>query len=271
MKQSQIGAQIYSFREFIKTKKDVMHTFRKLRDMGYEGLQLSPSVAPMPEHELLKIMEDSGLAVFSSHESSDRIVNRTDEVIEHMRKLNCTHVGYPYPAKMPENEKEVVTFAHSLNAAAKKMRKEGITLAYHNHDIEFRRFGERLFLEIIYDEAPAVQGQIDTFWIMSGGGDPVKWLKRLSGRQELIHLKDCVVRRGNLTLNTPSSGDFVLQEGDEKLMASVGSGILDWTEIFRVADSAGVKCYVVEHDGNTDDPFGSFRRSIGFLQKNYIG
>lgn len=270
MKQSQVGAQIYSFREFIRTKKDVVDTFRKLKDMGYEGLQLSPSIAPMPEYELLKIMEDSGLAVFSSHEYSDRIVNRTDEVIERMKKLNCTHIGYPYPVSMPENEKEAVAFAHSLNAAAEKMGKEGISLAYHNHDIEFRRFGEKSFLEIIYDEAPSVQGQIDTFWIMSGGGDPVKWLERLSGRQELIHLKDCVIRRGELIFDVPPAGDFVIRESDEKIMASVGSGILDWGAIFRTAESAGVKRYVVEHDGNTDDPFGSFRRSIEFLKKNYI-
>ena len=51
MKKSQIAAQLFSFRNYIKTPEAVEETFRKLHEMGYEAVQLSSSLAPMPEEE----------------------------------------------------------------------------------------------------------------------------------------------------------------------------------------------------------------------------
>ena len=52
MRKSQIAAQLYSFRDFIKTPEGVADTFRILHEMGYGAVQLSSSLAKMPEEEL---------------------------------------------------------------------------------------------------------------------------------------------------------------------------------------------------------------------------
>ncbi|MDF2566635.1 MAG: Xylose isomerase domain protein barrel [Oscillospiraceae bacterium] len=31
---------------------------------------------------------------------------------------------------------------------------------------------------------------LDTYWVQAAGGDPAKWIKKLSGRLECVHLKD---------------------------------------------------------------------------------
>ena len=51
MRKSQIAAQLYSFRDFIKTPEGVADTFRILHEMGYGAVQLSSSLAKMPEEE----------------------------------------------------------------------------------------------------------------------------------------------------------------------------------------------------------------------------
>ena len=57
MKPSQLGAQMYSFREFIKTPEEVRSTLREIRKMGYEAVQLSSSIAPMPNAELSAMLK----------------------------------------------------------------------------------------------------------------------------------------------------------------------------------------------------------------------
>ena len=52
----------------------------------------------------------------------------------------------------------------------------GLVLTYHNHALEFTRTDGRLALELIYEKTdPAhLQAEIDTYWVQTGGGDPVE-------------------------------------------------------------------------------------------------
>ena len=87
MKKTQIAAQLYSFREFIKTPEAVEETFRKLHEMGYEAVQLSSSLAPMPEEQLRGLLDRYSLFPCTSHEQALQIFNEPEKVIEHLQKL----------------------------------------------------------------------------------------------------------------------------------------------------------------------------------------
>src|SRR5439155_1236758 len=86
----------------------------------------------------------------------------------------------------------ITGLAAKLDAAGAALRKAGQVLTYHNHAIEFVRHGKKTGLEILFDEtAPEnLQGEIDTYWVQFGGGDPVDWCRRLKGRLPLLHMKD---------------------------------------------------------------------------------
>ena len=129
------------------------------------------------------------------------------------------------------------------------------TLAYHNHSIEFERFNGRTMLEILYAEAPEIDAELDTYWVQKGGADPVRWIETLAGRQQVLHLKDY--------------GMKPFCECGDSVMMPVGEGNLDWKRILDAAGRAGVTCWVVEHDGDTSDPVGSFASSIRFLKENF--
>ncbi len=253
MKASQIAAQLYSFRDFIKTPAGVRDTLRRLKAMGYEAVQLSSALPAMPEAELLAMLKEAGLAAPTSHEAAGRIINETEAVIRHHLALGCMHVAYPFPHWFPTGEGETVALARELNAAAEKFKEAGMTLAYHNHNHEFKHFNGRPMLEIIYENAPLVDGEPDTFWVQKGGADPVAWVEKLAGRLQVLHIKDCGVNLAN-----------------ETVMMPIGDGNIDWKGVFAAAETSGVEWYVVEHDANCSDPFDSFARSYGYLKENFI-
>jgi len=260
MKKSQIAAQLYCFRDFIQTERGIADTFRRLHGMGYEAVQLTASLPEsLTAEKLLELLADHGLKAVSSHESGAKIFNETDRIIEKMLALGIRHLAYPAPHLCPTGVGEVIDFAEKLNALALKFREHGITLAYHNHAIEFRRFEGKMMLELIYGHAPDLQGEIDTHWVQRGGADPVKWIRRLKGRMEVIHLKDYGVDTD--TINELWS--------NQPVMKPVGSGNLDWPAIIAAAEESGVRTFVVEQDRDVRDPFASFAASFDYLASNF--
>ena len=255
MQKITIAAQMFSFRNYIKTPAGVRDTFRRLKQMGYDAIQLSGSIAPMPTADLAAMLRDEGLTAPTSHSFAKTIVEEPEKEAERLLELGCRHTAYPFPHWRPTGEGEVIALAHELNEAAKRFRAAGVTLAYHNHSIEFERFNGRTMLEILYAEAPELDAELDTYWVQKGGADPVRWIETLAGRQQVLHLKDY--------------GMKPFCDCNGSVMMPVGEGNLDWERILDAADRAGVTCWVVEHDGDTSDPFGSFASSIRFLKEKF--
>lgn len=255
MQKITIAAQMFSFRNYIKTPAGVRDTFRRLKQMGYDAIQLSGSIAPMPTADLAAMLRDEGLTAPTSHSFAKTIVEEPKKEAERLLELGCRHTAYPFPHWRPTGEGEVIELARELNEAAKRFRAAGVTLAYHNHSIEFERFNGRTMLEILYAEAPELDAELDTYWVQKGGADPVRWIETLAGRQQVLHLKDY--------------GMKPFCDCNGSVMMPVGEGNLDWERILDAADRAGVTCWVVEHDGDTSDPFGSFASSIRFLKEKF--
>ncbi len=254
IKKNQIAAQLYSFRDFIKTKAGVREVFHKLHKMGYRGVQLSSSIAAMPEEELKELLAESELIACSSHEGVDDILNNTEKVIGHLKKVGCDHLAIPCPILMT-GEYEVKDFAYRLNNLAKQFADEGIVFSYHNHAIEFLKFNGKTVLETIYENAPALEAELDTHWVHRGGGDVVQWIRKFENRMRVLHLKDYGMATNNRSqVWAPAP-----------VMAPIGEGNLDWKNILSAAKAVGVKWYVVEHDGDCPDPFESFETSIRYL------
>lgn len=255
MQKITIAAQMFSFRNYIKTPAGVRDTFRRLKQMGYDAIQLSGSIAPMPTADLAAMLRDEGLTAPTSHSFAKTIVEEPEKEAERLLELGCRHTAYPFPHWRPTGEGEVIELARELNEAAKRFRAAGVTLAYHNHSIEFERFNGRTMLEILYAEAPELDAELDTYWVQKGDADPVRWIETLAGRQQVLHLKDY--------------GMKPFCDCNGSVMMPVGEGNLDWERILDAADRAGVTCWVVEHDGDTSDPFGSFASSIRFLKEKF--
>ena len=252
MKKSQLAAQLYTLREYIKTPADVANTLPKVKAIGYDAIQVS-GMGPIDDLELRKIADDNGLVICATHEAGSKICNEPEKVIEKLKNLNCRYTAYPYPHTPFVSREVVLEAAAKINAAAELMAKEGITLCYHNHALEFERFDGELILDTIYNNAPALQAEIDTFWIQAGGHNPVDWINRFPGRQPLLHLKEYGIVK------------------NERRMFSVGSGNLDWKSIIEAGTRCGVEYFIVEQDESYEaDPFDELRNSYNYIAENFF-
>jgi sugar phosphate isomerase/epimerase len=253
MRLNQIGIQYYTLRDFCKTREAFIETCEKVASIGYRAVQISAvDRSIIPEPDIAAICADHGLTICATHEGGADILEKTTEVVKRLKALNCTITAYPYPAGIDfGDEASVSALIKKLDNAGRILAEAGQVLAYHNHHHEFRRLDGRLVLERIYEETEMhhLQGEIDTYWVQYGGGDPIDWCRRLRGRLPIIHLKD-------YRINAEAKIEY----------AEVGSGNLNISAIIDAAEASGCEWFVVEQDTCAGDPFESIAQSFAYLK-----
>lgn len=253
MKINQVAAQLYTVRNYLKTPKEIEKTIKKIRQIGYFAVQIS-GMGPIPEMNLMKILNDYDLICCATHEPADQILNEPGKVIERLEKLKCKYTAYPYPANIIFNSvKDLKQFANKLNSAGKVFYNSGKVLTYHNHHVEFQKIDGKTILEQLFSETNPhyLQGEIDTYWVQYGGGNPTDWCNRLKNRLPLIHLKDYKINREH-------NIDY----------AEIGYGNLNWKAIISAAEKSGCKWFIVEQDTCPGNPIESLRKSFNYIKEN---
>lgn len=257
MKISQVAAQLYTVRDFLKTPADIKSSLKKVRKIGYEAVQLS-GLGPIKDAELRKILDGEGLVACSTHEPSDELLDHPEKSAERLVALNCPGTAYPYPRGINFGTiAGVRSLIKKLNHAGEVLHGAKKIFAYHNHNIEFMRIKDKAIMEIIYEETDPrfVQGEIDTYWVQAGGGDPVDWCRRLKKRLPYLHLKD-----------------YGVDAERTAVFKEIGYGNLDWPSIISAAEKSGCKWFIIEQDANwlKGDPFKSLKASFDYIAANLV-
>jgi sugar phosphate isomerase/epimerase len=135
-----------------------------------------------------------------------------------------------------------------LVKTGEKLKKSGVTLAYHNHDAEFKDVDGKKpydqFLSQISNDV--MQFELDLAWASKAGVDPVQLFKQNPGRFPLWHVKDF--------------------DKEFKTILPVGQGTIDYKRIFAAAKSSGMKHFFIEHDMPAD-AFASIAASIKYVNE----
>ncbi|MDP0501866.1 MAG: sugar phosphate isomerase/epimerase [Verrucomicrobiota bacterium JB022] len=253
MQIDQIGVQFFTLRDHCKTREAFIETCLKVAEIGYRAVQISAiDRSVICEPDIAAICADHGLTICATHEAGADILERPAEVVKRLQALDCAITAYPYPAGIDfGDEASVAALIQRLDAAGEVLAEAGQVLTYHNHQHEFRRLHGRLVLERIYAESGArnLQGEIDTYWVQYGGGDPVDWCRRLRGRLPIIHLKD-------FRINSEAQIEY----------AEVGAGNLNVPAIIEAAEASGCQWFVVEQDSCPGNPFDSIAQSFAYLK-----
>jgi sugar phosphate isomerase/epimerase len=127
--------------------------------------------------------------------------------------------------------------AGQLNEKGTALAREGLKLAYHNHNAEFARHGLGTGYDLLLEHTDpgTVWFEMDVGWVAAAGLDPIPLLRAHHGRFRLMHVKD-------LKASTRPNTAFRMNP------ANVGSGSLDWKAILRVAYGVGVRDFYVEQE-----------------------
>ena len=258
-----IGIQLYTLRNQIK--EDLAGTIAKVAETGYKHLELfgyrNREYFGMPANDFYKLCSDNGLGVSSSHHGTGRVrdvgvqgtlLTGFELAVEDAVNAGQTHIVCPY--LLPEERKTLDDYkelAEMLNKAGEVCKQAEVTFAYHNHDFEFQELEGQIPMYMLLDETDPelVKMELDIYWIEKAGYSALEFFKKYPGRTALWHVKDL---------------------GEDGSTVAVGTGTIDYTQVFAAAGESGLQKFFVEQD-NSPDPIADIAVSHKALKEILAG
>ncbi|WP_183559136.1 sugar phosphate isomerase/epimerase family protein [Mucilaginibacter sp. SP1R1] len=253
------GLQLYSLRDQLpadvkgvigkvaKAGYKEVETFGYNKDTGYWGLQ---------SKDFGKLLKDNGLNSPSGHYGLDSYFGegKTDDLKMYMDVANTIGQTYIIVPSLNHNFIKTVDdckgVAEKMNKAAEICKLAGLKLGYHNHNFEWEPVGNTTFYDVILTntDPKLVNMEMDIYWVVRAGQDPVAIFEKHPGRFTFVHIKDR--DKTNANLNT-----------------EIGNGDIDFKTILGKAKLGGVKHFIVEQENYTNiDPYVSIAQSASYLK-----
>ena len=254
-----LGLNLYSIRNLIKTEEEFLATAKTLKKLGYEYVQYSG--APFDAERIKRVSEEAELPVVLTHVPMDRIINDVDALMEEHALFGCKNIGLGMmPRTTIANESECKEKIEALNLSAERMAKAGFKFFYHHHHYEFFKYGKETVFAYMMKNAPYINFTLDTYWLQYAGVDVCETVEKLKGRIDCVHLKD-------YKLNVSDELKF------DPMYAPLGDGTLNFEKIIAKMQENSVKYFLVEQDNAADlpDSIGLVTRSIEYSKKNLSG
>jgi len=237
-----IGLQLYTIRSVLED--DFRGAMEQVAAIGYDEVEFAGYYDRSPE-EIGALLSDLDLAAPAAHVPLRRIRKTPDAVIETAKAIGHQYIVCPYLAEGEreslDNYKQV---AKEFSVFGERCAEADLQFAYHNHDFEFTAMdGTRPYDVLLAETDPEyVQMELDLYWVVEAGQDPLGYIEQDPARYPLCHVKD---------------------RGPEGGMTSVGAGTIDFATLFRTAQFTHS---FVEHD-DPDDPMQSIEASYQTLSQ----
>lgn len=254
-----IGIQLYTLRGPLSD--DVVGTIKAVAEAGYKQVE---AYGFPNSQQMIQASKDHGLAVNSSHIAWEAVTNPEkagkgafEKILAAAKADGLTHLVIPYlHAEERTSLDDYKRIAERCNVAAEQAQSAGIQLAYHNHSFEFAKLnGKKSGYDVLMKEfSDKMKFEIDVFWVKLAGIEPVKLMRKLSGRVSQLHLKD--LKTGTAMPN---------YEGvDKEVFKELGNGMIPMEPIIKAAKAVGVDHCHVEQD-HSPHPIKSIQQSIKYL------
>jgi len=257
-----VGLQLYTIRDAMKA--DVRGSLKKVSELGYKNLELADydngkfyGFAPK---EFKKMVKDLGMNIISSHtkvEAAGITVDNAKKMADDHAELGVKYCVQPWVNEEDRTIEKFKKMVGDWNEVGKIMKAAGIQFAYHNHNFEFKNMdGIVPYYDIFMTQLDAdlVKMELDLYWAIKAGQDPVEMFKKYPGRFHLFHMKD---------MQTKKDPFYTIIKDD---ITSVGAGLIDFKRILAAKETAGLKYMFVEDDNQGNGkPFEAIELSINNL------
>lgn len=178
-----------------------------LREMGYRGLEFYGPFEQFDAERWLPLLRDLGMEIWGWHvEWREWQEDRIGQTMAVLNRWQCPVAVLPclggrWNVGHLESEDCLDLWNRridQMNALEMVCRRNGLRMAYHNHDHEFRlRYGGKCVFDRLFEGlSPSILMELDTGNCIEGGGDPKEALKRFPDRQVLLHMKPFSVKNG---------------------------------------------------------------------------
>ncbi len=252
-----IGLQLYTVRDHLE--KDLAGTFKKLADIGYHEVEIgSFTFYGKKPVTLKKMLNDAGLEPISIHFTEEQLKTGLQKHIADAKECGISYIGL---ASLDDKDRKsldaIKRDADWFNRVGEAANNAGCHFFYHGHNFDYGSIeGVVEYDELIRRTEPKLANfELDCFWCVRAGKDPVDYFQRFPGRFPQLHIKD--LKPGY----PPTTGE----DFRPGAFTEVGRGVIDWKKIFRAAKEGGLKHFYVEQDECDRDSLESVRISYEYL------
>lgn len=234
-----IALQLYSVKDF--TEKDFTGTIKKIVEFGYKGVEFA-GYGGLSATDLNKLLLETGLTAHASHFGDTHLIQNIDAETVYAKTAGIKTIVCSY-ANISTRE-DTLNLSEEFNKIIKKCKANGLGFAYHNHAHEFNMDNNEFLLDILFDNTPELDMELDVYWVAFAGINVIDYMKKFKNRLPLIHLKEIAKDKSNV---------------------DIGTGILDFAEIVKTARDLGTRCFIVEQERYDVDSMTSAKNNVEYL------
>jgi sugar phosphate isomerase/epimerase len=227
------GLQLYTLRADMP--KDPKGILQQVASFGYKQIESYEGAQGifwgMKNTEFKSFLDGLGMQMISSHcDINKNFEQKADEAAA----IGVKYLIAPYLGAQKELD-FYKKAAERFNQCGNICKQRGMRFAYHNHDYSFKPVENELPQDVMMQmtDKDSVDYEMDIYWVVTAGQDPVFWFNKYPDRFRLCHVKDRMK-------NAPAS------EGDAS--TTLGQGMINYPEILNVARKKGMQYFIVEQE-----------------------
>lgn len=235
-----IGLQLYSLRHLFE-KGDIAGTLAMVRRWGFTEVEAAGTYK-LPAADFAAQVKQAGLRIASTGGDFNLLAKDVGSVIKEAQIFGAEQVMCAWiPHEKRFTRADVDKAAPVFMKVGRAMRDAGLRFLYHVHGYEFQQGPDGTLFDALakHTEQGVVDFQMDVFWVVHGGANPVELFAKYPGRFPSTHLKD--MRKGT-KVNEPTG------DAPDDTSVVLGEGIVDIPGVLRAANQAGVKLHFIEDE-----------------------
>lgn len=206
MAQPLASTQLYVWSQLLSRASKTLEghldrVFREARGAGFPAVEGFLSFFDMPAGAELvsELLREYGLRMPSVYTGGNLYeLEKTQGTVESIVRRAAAARAHgvtgltmnPDVTRERKTDEQLRTQAEGLNRLGERLRKEGVSLWVHNHDVEMKDDGREVRSNLDRTDPRWVGFCADTHWIWRGGGDPYTYLEKYGDRLGCLHLRN---------------------------------------------------------------------------------
>jgi sugar phosphate isomerase/epimerase len=262
-------------------EKDPKGVLEQLAKDGYKQIESFSTGAErdvfwgMTAHDFKSYCDSLGLACISAHCDPEYTLNEklSDEfrrLVDDAAGIGMKYLINPYMIQLKTID-DFRKAAEGFNKQGEICKEAGLKFGYHNHNYSFRKIGNVFPQDVMMQntDPSLVDFEMDIYWVVDAGQDPIEWLKKYRNRFRLCHIKDHYpddITKELVKKETPEEPELGLN-----VSCDLGKGKINFSKILKVASETGMKYYIVEQERfDQSTPLQSAKHDADYMRQLHI-